>query len=78
MNEVSENPCHGYEELTCDAAKQLTCESLNVMAGKWCKVIFLEEVIDTHPKELGDETYVVPMVKPVQEMNTFTIPDGQP
>jgi len=68
------NPrCEAKEniELTGDATKELSSKCLNVLTWKWCKFVFFEEIVDTHPQELGDKAYVIAMVEPVQKMNTF-------
>ena len=39
--------------------------------GEGRKVVLLEKVVDTHAQQLGDETYVVPVVEPVQEVDAF-------
>lgn len=45
---------------------------LDLMAWERRKVILLEEVVDAHAQQLGDQTYVIPMVEPVEEMYAFT------
>jgi hypothetical protein len=57
---------------TGDTAQKLSGEILNVMARKRGKFIFLEEIVNTHPKKLGHEAYVVSVIKPVQEVYAFT------
>jgi hypothetical protein len=44
-----------------------------MVARKRCKVVFLQKVVHTHAKKLRNETYVVPMVEPIQQMNTVAI-----
>jgi len=53
---------------TGHAAQQLTGKTLDVVPRKGCKVVLLEKIIDTHAEELRDETYVVPMIKPREQM----------
>lgn len=59
--------------LTGDAAEQLPGKILNLIAWKRSKVVLLEEVIHTHAEQFRHEAYVIPMVKPVQEVNTFAV-----
>jgi hypothetical protein len=49
----------------------LASKGLDVLPRKRRKVVVLEEVVQTHPQKLGDEAYMVSMVKPMQEMNAF-------
>jgi hypothetical protein len=42
-----------------------------MMAGERLKVIVLEEVVDTHPKQLRDEADMVPVVEPFYQMDAF-------
>ena len=52
--------------LTSNTAQQLTGKRLDVMTGKWRKVVLLQEIVHTHPQQLGDYTDVIAMVKPLQ------------
>jgi hypothetical protein len=49
-----------------NTAQQLTGERLDVMAGKWGKVVLLQKIVHTHPQQLRDYTDVVAMVEPLQ------------
>ena len=56
----------GSKAPTSNTAQELTGKRLDVMAGKWRKVVLLQKVVHTHPKQLGDYTDVIAMVKPLQ------------
>jgi hypothetical protein len=42
-----------------------------MLPGERREFILFQKIIHTHPQQLGDEAYMVAMVKPVQQMNTF-------
>ena len=44
---------------------------LDVVAGERSELVFLEKVVYTHAQQLRDETYVVAVIEPLYEMDTF-------
>lgn len=42
-----------------------------MLSWERCKVVLLEKVVHAHPQELRDETNVVAVVEPLQEVYTF-------
>lgn len=53
------------ETLTGYTAQELPCERLDVVTWEGSEIVLLQKVVDTHAQELGDETYVVSVIKPV-------------
>ena len=51
---------------TCNAAEELTSKLLDMPSWERLEVIFLEEIVHTHPIELRDQTNMITMVKPMQ------------
>ena len=56
----------GQKAPTSNTAQQLTGKRLNVMTGKWRKVVLLQKIVHTHPQQLRDYTNVVAMIKPLE------------
>jgi hypothetical protein len=46
------------------------------MTRKGFEAIVLEKVVETHAKELCDDAYVIAVVEPVEQMDTFVPVQG--
>jgi hypothetical protein len=40
------------------------------MTREWCKVVLLEEVVDAHTQQLRNQTDMVSVIEPAEEMDT--------
>jgi hypothetical protein len=60
------------ETRTSHTAEKLLGERLDMIARERSKIVLLEKVIDTHAEQLGHQAYVIPIVKPIQNVNAFT------
>lgn len=54
------------ETLTGDAAQQLTSKGLDVLPGKWCKIILFQKIVQAHSQKLRNEAYMIAMVEPME------------
>jgi hypothetical protein len=63
----------GRGKRTCNTTQELSSKILDVVPRKRCKLVFLEEIINTHSKELRHEAYMVSMIKPMQEVYAFAV-----
>jgi len=53
-------------KLTCNTVEQLSGKRLNMMSWKRGEVVVFQKIVNAHPKKLGNEAYMIPMVEPVE------------
>ena len=51
--------------------QELSCKRLDVDTLERCKLVILEEGAHTHVEEIKHKAYVIPVVRPVEEVDAF-------
>ena len=62
--------------LTCYTAKKLPCERLDMLTWEWGEVVLLEEIIYTHAEKFGDQTDMVAVIEPCEQVDAFATEGG--
>jgi hypothetical protein len=60
------------KELTSNTSEYLSRKGLDLMSRERGETIVSKKIINAHPEELRHQTYVIAMVKPIQQMYAFT------